>query len=100
MCNHSSRCKVAGIAVHTLNQQCVLPLPGENESGKTTLIAKLQGNEDPKKGSGLEYLYINVKDEYRDGELTLGLQKTMQHTLLRDNLQIDIYNTKCMVKYA
>lgn len=41
---------------------------GDNESGKTTLIAKLQGNEDPKKGSGLEYAYIDVRDEYRDGE--------------------------------
>ena len=41
---------------------------GDNESGKTTLIAKLQGNEDPRKGSGLEYTYIDVKDEYRDGE--------------------------------
>ena len=25
-----------------------------------------QGNEDPKKGSGLEYGYIDVRDEYRD----------------------------------
>ena len=44
--------------------------PGDNESGKTTLVAKLQGNEDPKKGSGLEYVYIDVRDEYRDGMLT------------------------------
>lgn len=42
-------------------------LVGDNESGKTTLIAKLQGVEDPKKGSGLEYAYIDVRDEYRDG---------------------------------
>ena len=41
---------------------------GENESGKTSLIAKLQGNEDPKKGAALEYHYIDVKDEYREGE--------------------------------
>lgn len=41
---------------------------GDNESGKTTLIAKLQGVEDPKKGSGLEYAYIDVRDEYRDGK--------------------------------
>lgn len=40
---------------------------GDNASGKTTLIAKLQGVEDPKKGSGLEYAYIDVRDEYRDG---------------------------------
>lgn len=42
---------------------------GDNTSGKTSLIAKLQGVEDPKKGSGLEYAYIDVRDEYRDGEL-------------------------------
>ena len=43
-------------------------LTGDNECGKTTLVAKLQCNEDPKKGSGLEYAYIDVRDEYRDGE--------------------------------
>lgn len=41
---------------------------GDNETGKTTLIAKLQGVEDPKKGSALEYAYIDVRDEYRDGK--------------------------------
>ncbi len=41
---------------------------GDKESGKTTLIAKIQGNEDPKKGAGLEYCYVDVRDEYRDGE--------------------------------
>ena len=41
---------------------------GDNECGKTTLIAKLQGVEDPKKGAGLEYYYIDVRDEYRDGK--------------------------------
>ena len=40
---------------------------GDKESGKTTLIAKLAGNEDPKKGAGLEYGFINVRDEEREG---------------------------------
>ena len=44
---------------------------GDNSSGKTSLIAKLQGVEDPKKGSGLEYAYIDVRDEYRDGKLLI-----------------------------
>ena len=44
-------------------------LAGDNESGKTTLVAKLQSSEDPTKGSGLEYAYIDVRDEYRDGWL-------------------------------
>lgn len=46
---------------------------GDNATGKTTLIAKLQGVEDPKKGSGLEYAYIDVKDEYRDDVTRLGV---------------------------
>jgi len=45
---------------------------GDKESGKTTLIAKLQGNEDPKKGSGLEYGYMEVRDEYRDDQTRLS----------------------------
>ena len=36
---------------------------GDRESGKTTLLAKLQGNEDPKKGSGLEFGYIEVLEK-------------------------------------
>lgn len=44
-----------------------LLLTGDTECGKTTLIAKLQATEEPKKGTGLEYYYIDVKDEYRDG---------------------------------
>ncbi|XP_052231660.1 cytoplasmic dynein 1 light intermediate chain 2-like isoform X2 [Dreissena polymorpha] len=46
---------------------------GDNDSGKTTLIAKLQGVEEPKKGIGLEYYYLNVKDEYRDEQGRLGI---------------------------
>ncbi|XP_001606117.1 cytoplasmic dynein 1 light intermediate chain 1 isoform X1 [Nasonia vitripennis] len=46
---------------------------GDNESGKTTLIAKLQGVEDPKKGSGLEYAYIDVRDDYRDDQTRLSV---------------------------
>ncbi|KAL7300901.1 hypothetical protein TKK_0006453 [Trichogramma kaykai] len=46
---------------------------GDNESGKTTLIAKLQGVEDPKKGSGLEYAYIDVRDDYRDDHTRLSV---------------------------
>ena len=42
---------------------------GDNESGRTTLIAKLQDNDDPKRGAGLEYHYIDVKDDDRDGKM-------------------------------
>ncbi|RXN26320.1 cytoplasmic dynein 1 light intermediate chain 1-like isoform X1 [Labeo rohita] len=36
---------------------------GEVGSGKTTLVAKLQGVEEYMKGRGLEYLYFNVHDD-------------------------------------
>lgn len=45
---------------------------GENETGKTTLVAKMAGLEAPKKGSGLEYNFIEVRDEYRDDATKLG----------------------------
>lgn len=45
-------------------------MSGEDGSGKTTLVAKLQGADHNKKGRGLEYLYLNVHDEDRDGEFT------------------------------
>ena len=46
-----------------------LVLLGDNEIGRTTLIAKLQGTDDPKRGAGLEYHYIDVRDDDRDGIL-------------------------------
>jgi len=54
------------------SNKCILAL-GDNETGKTSLIAKMQGNEDPKKGSGLEYHYLLVRDEYRDEQTQLGV---------------------------
>lgn len=41
---------------------------GEDGAGKTSLIRKIQGIEEYKKGRGLEYLYLNVHDEDRDGK--------------------------------
>lgn len=42
--------------------------PGEDGAGKTSLIGKIQGIEEYKKGRGMEYLYLNVHDEDRDGK--------------------------------
>ncbi|XP_075877107.1 cytoplasmic dynein 1 light intermediate chain 2 isoform X2 [Nelusetta ayraudi] len=39
---------------------------GEDGSGKTSLMSKLQGADHNKKGRGLEYLYLSVHDEDRD----------------------------------
>ncbi|CAF4968839.1 unnamed protein product, partial [Rotaria sp. Silwood1] len=43
-----------------------LVILGDNESGRTTLVAKLQGNDDPKRGAGLEYHYLDIRDDDRD----------------------------------
>lgn len=51
---------------HLMNKKSYLA--GEDGSGKSSLMAKLQGTEHNKKGRGLEYLYLNVHDEDRDGE--------------------------------
>lgn len=45
---------------------------GDNETGKTTLVAKLANLEAPKKGSGLEYNFIEIRDEYREDSTRLG----------------------------
>ena len=37
------------------------------------MLAKLQGNEDPKKGSGLEFNYIDVRDEDCEEHTLLNL---------------------------
>ncbi|KAL5022524.1 hypothetical protein ScPMuIL_001679 [Solemya velum] len=60
---------------------------GDNECGKTTIIAKVKGADEPRKGAGLEYYYIDVRDEYRDEQAKLGvwaLDGDVNHTgLLR-----------------
>lgn len=43
-------------------------MAGDDGSGKTTLMTKIQGAEHGKKGRGLEYLYLNIHDEDRDGK--------------------------------
>lgn len=58
---------------------------GDNETGKTSLVAKMAGLDTPKKGSGLEYNFIEIRDEYRDDSTKLGawiLDGDLQHTKL------------------
>jgi len=46
---------------------------GDRLSGKTTLVAKLQGVEEPKKGSGLEYGYMEIRDDSFEYATNLGV---------------------------
>lgn len=45
---------------------------GDNETGKTTLIARMAGLETPQKASGLEYSFIEIRDEYREESTKLS----------------------------
>ena len=47
-------------------------LLGENESGRSTIVARLKNVESVSKGIGLEYHYIDIKDEDRDEIPKLG----------------------------
>jgi len=47
-------------------------LLGENESGRSTIVARLKNVESVSKGIGLEYHYIDIKDEDRDDIPKLG----------------------------
>ncbi|XP_050425975.1 cytoplasmic dynein 1 light intermediate chain 2 [Adelges cooleyi] len=46
---------------------------GDKECGKTTLVAKLQGIDDLTKGIGLEYAYIDIRDEYKEDHTKLNV---------------------------
>lgn len=65
--------QVQNSATNKLPSNKAVLVLGDNESGKTSLIAKMQGNEELRKGSGLEYHHLLVRDEYRDEQTRLGL---------------------------
>lgn len=46
---------------------------GDDETGKTSLIAKLAGSETVIKSSGLEYNFLDIRDEYREESTKLGV---------------------------
>ncbi|CAF0841984.1 unnamed protein product [Rotaria sordida] len=78
---------------------------GDNESGRTTLVAKLQGNEDPKRGAGLEYHYIDVRDDDRDDTPKLGVwildgDVTCSSPLLKFAIKSDTYEDTILMLVA
>ncbi|XP_025415479.1 cytoplasmic dynein 1 light intermediate chain 2-like [Sipha flava] len=48
-------------------------LLGDSKSGKTTLVTKLQGLKDSKQGWGMEYGYIQVRDDSTDENAQLNV---------------------------
>jgi len=75
---------------------------GNNLSGKTTLVAKLQAVEQPKKGNGLEYSYMEIRDDNFEYSTNLGvyvLDGDENHTnLLKYALSSDtVANTTILI---
>lgn len=48
-------------------------LLGDDLTGKTTIATKLQGKEDPHRGSALEYQYMEVQDDDGDEKAVCGI---------------------------
>ncbi|XP_054162173.1 cytoplasmic dynein 1 light intermediate chain 2-like [Oppia nitens] len=46
---------------------------GEKDAGKSSLIAKLQGSSESRKGTGLEYHPLLIRDEDRDDQTQCGV---------------------------
>ncbi|XP_050528607.1 cytoplasmic dynein 1 light intermediate chain 2 isoform X2 [Daktulosphaira vitifoliae] len=84
---------------------------GDKESGKTTLVAKLQGIDDLTKGIGLEYAYIDIRDEYKEVSMktpwNIMDQLESWATLLQDYIdslpipseELLEYRQKCIKKW-
>ncbi len=63
--------EVTNAGIGKLSQKKGLIVLGDNGSGKTTLICRLNHEPPSRKSPGLEYHFIDVKDEARDGRLLL-----------------------------
>lgn len=63
---------------------------GDNDSGKTTLVARLQRVEDPKKGSGLEYHYLEVNPDFRDGNSKKKNEFLRDYSKTLSNLRLSV----------
>ncbi|VDL66821.1 unnamed protein product, partial [Nippostrongylus brasiliensis] len=51
----------------------VLFLKGDNQSGKSSLLARLEKNESQGQRSALEYHFLNVQNDFRDGSYAYQL---------------------------
>ncbi|VDP46374.1 unnamed protein product [Schistosoma mattheei] len=74
---------------------------GDDQCGKSTLICRLQGNEDKREGFGLEYDIIEVKDEVKDGSYANNI---ITFNLVSANLSVSVIDgnpiQSCLLKYV
>ncbi|KRY89681.1 Ribonuclease 3 [Trichinella pseudospiralis] len=62
--------------------KCALPTAsvivlGDSDSGKTSMVARLQGVEEPKKGAGFEYHYLEINPDYKVGSYAYQLSSSL-----------------------
>ena len=66
----------------------IIPCVGDERAGKSTLLHRLQGRkqggDDGLKGTGIEYTYLDIKEEETEGE-------TLSFKLLQAIIYIYIY---------
>ncbi|CAH8676597.1 unnamed protein product [Schistosoma haematobium] len=74
---------------------------GDDQCGKSTLICRLQGNEDKREGFGLEYDIIEVKDEVKDVSANLSVSvidgNPIQSYLLKYVMTEDSFNDQMAI---
>ncbi|CAH8666194.1 unnamed protein product [Schistosoma margrebowiei] len=74
---------------------------GDDQCGKSTLICRLQGNEDKREGFGLEYYIIEVKDELKDVSANLSVSiidgNPIQSYLLKYVMTEDSFNDQMVI---
>ncbi|VDL88052.1 unnamed protein product [Schistocephalus solidus] len=64
--------EVSTMGLRKLPQKKGLLFLGDNGTGKSTLVSRLSGKASSKNGTGLQYHFLDVKDEARDGLLSLN----------------------------
>lgn len=75
---------------NSMPQASILIL-GDNDAGKTSLVAKLQRVDDPKKGSGLEYHYLEVNPDLKDGLFAYQLGSALPDVVPGESARLGVW---------
>ncbi|KFD52951.1 hypothetical protein M514_06261 [Trichuris suis] len=64
---------------------------GDNNCGKTSLLARLQGIDDPKKGAGLEYHVLEINPDYKNGSYAYQLSNALPDVSPGESLRLGVW---------
>ncbi|CAH8873279.1 unnamed protein product [Trichobilharzia szidati] len=81
LCRSSLLDEATHKAAVALSRSKTLIVLGDEECGKSTLIARLQGTHDQKKGYGLYFTVLDIKDEERDDQTELKVWLLDSHAV-------------------